>query len=92
MQLQQLDEMLDASFNHASIMAWGWFNEGPSHREEACPAYAVCADRVRARDPTRFGTWASNKLTDDKWNPKGTAVAPDSAVAGPYCCAGAWAA
>ena len=31
------------------------------------------------------------KLTDDKWNPKGTAVAPDSAVAGPYCCAGAWA-
>ena len=66
MQLQQLDEMLDASFNHASIMAWGWFNEGPSHREEACPAYAVCADRVRARDPTRFGTWASNKLTDDK--------------------------
>jgi len=30
------------------------------------------------------------KLTDDKWNPNGTAVAPDSAVAGPYCCAGAW--
>jgi len=29
------------------------------------------------------------KLTDDKWNPKGTAVAADSAVAGPYCCAGA---
>ena len=30
------------------------------------------------------------KLTDDKWNPKGTAVAPDSSVAGQYCCAGAW--
>ena len=30
------------------------------------------------------------KLTDDKWNPNGTAVAPDSDVAGPYCCAGAW--
>ena len=31
------------------------------------------------------------KLIDDKWNPKGTAVAADSTVAGPYCCAGAWA-
>ena len=30
------------------------------------------------------------KLTDDKWNPNGTAVAPDSSVAGQYCCAGAW--
>ena len=30
------------------------------------------------------------KLTDDKWNPNGTSVAPDSAAAGQYCCAGAW--
>jgi hypothetical protein len=30
------------------------------------------------------------KLVDDKWNPNGTAVAPDSNLAGPYCCAGAW--
>ena len=30
------------------------------------------------------------KLTDDKWNPPGTSVAPDSAAAGQYCCAGAW--
>ena len=66
LQLQQLGEMLDASLNHASIMAWGWFNEGPSQHEEACPAYAACADYVRVRDPTRFGTWASNKLSEDK--------------------------
>jgi len=46
--------MLDASLNHASIMAWVWFNEGPSQHEEACPAYAACAAYVRARDPTRF--------------------------------------
>ena len=66
LQLQQLGEMLDASLNHASIMAWGWFNEGPSHDESACPAYASCADHVSARDSTRFGTWASNKLSEDK--------------------------
>ena len=57
--------MLDASLNHASIMAWAWFNEGPSQHEEACPAYAACAQYVRARDPTRFATWASNKLSED---------------------------
>lgn len=32
------------------------------------------------------------RLIDDKWaNRNGTAVAPDSDAAGPYCCAGAWA-
>ncbi len=30
------------------------------------------------------------KLTDDKWNSNGTSVAPDSAAAGQYCCAGSW--
>lgn len=30
------------------------------------------------------------KLTDDKWNANGTNVAPDSAAAGQYCCAGAY--
>lgn len=59
-QLQQLDEMLDMSLNHASIMTWGWFNEGPSKDPRACPAYKACSDRVHARDPTRFRTWADN--------------------------------
>lgn len=57
--------MLDASLNHASIMTWGWFNEGPSDKPAACPAYAACAARARARDPTRFGTWASSAKTGD---------------------------
>ena len=60
-----LDQMLDASLNHASIMTWGWFNEGPSDKPAACPAYAACAARARARDPTRFGTWASSAKTSD---------------------------
>ena len=27
-QMQQLEEMLDNAMNHASVMTWGWFNEG----------------------------------------------------------------
>mmetsp|Transcript_97079 Transcript_97079/g.301990 ORF Transcript_97079/g.301990 Transcript_97079/m.301990 type:complete len:531 (-) Transcript_97079:189-1781(-) len=65
-QLQQLDEMMDASLNHASIMTWAWFNEGPSDKAKACPAYSACAQRARSRDPTRFATWASNKELSDR--------------------------
>lgn len=65
-QLRQLDEMLDNALNHASVMAWGWFNEGPSDDEEACPGYAACASLVRTRDPTRFTTWANHKGLNDQ--------------------------
>lgn len=27
-QMQQLEEMLDNALNHASVITWGWFNEG----------------------------------------------------------------
>lgn len=65
-QLKQLDEMLDNALNHASIMTWGWFNEGPSDNAEACPGYAACTGLARNRDPTRFTTWASNNDLKDK--------------------------
>ena len=65
-QKQQLHEMLDNALNHASIMTWGWFNEGPSNNEHACPAYQTCADIANARDGTRFTTWASDKDLSDK--------------------------
>jgi hypothetical protein len=29
---------MDNAFNHASVMTWGWFNEGPSNDAAACPA------------------------------------------------------
>lgn len=66
-ELQQLDEMMDQSLNHPSIMTWAWFNEGPTDDERVCPAYAACADRAQARDPSRFVTYASHKgVSDDK--------------------------
>lgn len=64
-QRQQMNEMLDNALNHASIMIWAWFNEGPSHDPDACPAYKAQADTVHARDTTRFVTWASDKDLND---------------------------
>ena len=55
--------MLDNAMNHASILTWGWFNEGPSSEPKACPAYAANAKYARARDPTRFTTWADDTDT-----------------------------
>ena len=60
LQLTQLDEMLDNALNHASVMTWAWFNEGPSSYQQACPAYQAMADRASARDRTRFTTWADS--------------------------------
>lgn len=65
-QLQQVDEMVSAAVNHASIFVWGFFNEGPSHDEEACECYQENADALRSLDKTRFVSWASNRLLQDK--------------------------
>eukprot|EP00536_Pseudo-nitzschia_multiseries_P002780 jgi/Psemu1/236028/estExt_Genewise1.C_380117 len=56
----QLNEMMENAFNHASIAFWAFFNEGPSHLEEACKGYQASSDAIRNRDPTRFITYASN--------------------------------
>merc|ERR1719461_166223 len=70
--------MMDQSLNHASIMTWGFFNEGPSDKSEACPGYAACAERMRTRDPTRFQTWASNRELGDKCLEHATLIAFNS--------------
>lgn len=72
-QLQQVEEMLEASMNHPSIMVWAWFNEGPSDNQAACPAYAACA-KVAGKDPTRFLSWASSKQQRDQCLEHATAV------------------
>lgn len=57
--LQSLDEMISAGFNSPSIVLWAFFNEGPDQMESACAAYALVAERIRQRDPSRLVTWAS---------------------------------
>ena len=53
--------MLDNAFNHASIAFWGFFNEGPSNHEEVCGGYQATSDAIKARNSTRFITYASNR-------------------------------
>jgi len=65
-QKQQLNEMLDNAMNHASIMIWAYFNEGPSQFADTCVGYETCSKVIRERDPTRFVTFASDRLENDK--------------------------
>ena len=60
-QNRQVNEMLDSAFNHASVAFWGFFNEGPSNREEACGGYQASSDAISGRDTSRFITYASNQ-------------------------------
>jgi beta-glucuronidase len=62
----QIHEMMHAAMNHASIAMWGFFNEGPSDKEEACPAYRMCRKWIEELDCTRFITYASNNRLSDK--------------------------
>lgn len=64
-QVQQLNEMMDNALNHASIMLWAFFNEGPSNKKTACIGYETCAKVIKERDPTRLVTWASNMIDRD---------------------------
>jgi len=65
-QLQQMNEMISASFNHPSVIFWGFFNEGSSNDANMCPGYQACSDVARKRDPSRYVTWADNQLLNDK--------------------------
>jgi beta-glucuronidase len=58
-QRDHLDEMLDASFNHPSIVLWGVLNEGDSSEAECRPAFASLLSHVKARDPHRPVTFAT---------------------------------
>lgn len=60
-QNQQINEMIDNAFNHASIAFWGFFNEGPSNHEEACDGYLASSKAIKSRDSSRFVTYASNR-------------------------------
>lgn len=64
-QLETVDAMLDSSFNHPSIVLWGFFNEGQSDDVGTKPAYAAMAAAFRRRDRSRLITWASNRRESD---------------------------
>jgi len=65
-QLDTVSAMLDRSYNHPSIILWGFFNEGASNDASTEPSYEAMANAFRARDPSRLITWASNQCSGDK--------------------------
>ena len=68
-QLIAVNEMIDASYNHPSVLLHGFYNEGPNNQAAACPGYNASAATIRARTgspPTRLVTWANNHLSADK--------------------------
>merc|ERR1711865_1338183 len=64
-QLETVDAMLDSSFNHPSIILWGFFNEGLSDDPATEDAYATMSAAFRARDSSRLLTWGTNRLDGD---------------------------
>jgi beta-glucuronidase len=66
LQEQQIDEMLAAAANHPSVILWGILNESESQKIESRPAYERLLGRLRAGDPSRPVTFASNHPYDDQ--------------------------
>lgn len=63
--LAMIRAMVETSFNHPSVILWGFLNEGPSDMAWARPAYEESAALLRSLDPSRPITFASHKpLTD----------------------------
>jgi len=64
-ELAHIDEMVAMSANHPSVIMWGILNESHSMVEGCRPAYETLLGRIRALDPTRPVTYASNHPFDD---------------------------
>ena len=64
-QEEQTTAMVRNSYNHPSVIMWGYLNEGRSDKQESRSLYKRLAECIRREDGTRLVTSASNQpLTD----------------------------
>lgn len=63
--LRQTRLMVRNSFNHPSVILWGFLNEGPSNDAGAAPLYRELIAALRADDPSRLVSYASFHWADD---------------------------
>ncbi len=54
-----VEEMVEASFNHPSIIFWGFLNEAGTDNEYARPIMEATAAQLRRLDPSRLITYAT---------------------------------
>lgn len=61
----QTRRMIRSSYNHPSVVMWGFLNEGRTETPESAPLYERLVAAVRREDSTRPVTFASNHPFDD---------------------------
>lgn len=59
---QMLREMIDKDFNHPSVWAWSLANEIESNSKRGRDFIKEAYDYVKSLDPTRYVSFASNRL------------------------------
>ncbi len=64
-QVRQLPWMVKNSYNHPSVIMWGFLNEGFSSVAETEPLYKKLITTLKELDPSRPVTYASNKNEGD---------------------------
>lgn len=63
--VEQTHLMVRNSFNHPSVIMWGFLNEGRSDLSESTPLYTRLTAAIREEDSSRPVTFASNHPMDD---------------------------
>lgn len=60
--IQHLDEMVDAHFNHPSIISWGIGNELLAHEPSIHSGLKTLYNHAKSIDPSRLSTYVTNSL------------------------------
>ncbi len=66
LQKEQTGLMVAQSYNHPSIILWGFLNEAETQYDEARPAVKMLCDTIRAIDTSRPVSFASNRGETDR--------------------------
>jgi beta-glucuronidase len=65
-QLQHVEEMISGAINHPSVILWGVLAESASSEPDAHAPFSKLIGYIRARDPSRLVTFASNRHGSDR--------------------------
>jgi len=63
---EETRRMVARSVNHPSLIFWGFLNESDSFAEEVRPLYQRLFALIKAEDPTRLVSFASNHVQRDR--------------------------
>jgi beta-glucuronidase len=64
--LYDLEEMVNNTFNHPSVIIWAFLNEGASDHTDSCVTYKALSDRYKDLTVNGLVSWASSRKQSDK--------------------------